>query len=73
MPQGGRGEGNEKGGGFYMVLQPGCSFQVPGQARELGHVVPHRNRGLFRKKIYTRYILHTSTFSTTGSQNKESE
>ena len=70
--KGGQGEGNEKVGGFYRVLQSGCSFRVPGQARELGHVVPHRNRGLFRK-IYTRYILYTSTFSPTRSQNKERE
>lgn len=45
-----------------MVLQPGCSFQVPGQARELGHVVPHRNRGLFRKK-YIQDIYCTQAHS----------
>lgn len=53
--KGGRGEGNAKEGGLYMVLQPGCSFRVLGQARELGHVVPHRNRCLFRKYIQDTY------------------
>lgn len=42
-----------------MVLQSGCSFRVPGQARELGHVVPHRNRCLLEKYIQDIYCTQT--------------